>query len=395
MASLLGTIKFDKGMYSCICSCSLANKFNPLQLARFSSTTATFPNPNPENPNQDSFPANYLKTTYGFLPEKALLYSKYLNFDSPARPDSVTAFFKSHHFSDAQISNMVRKWPIVFRQVPESSFSPKILYLQSLGFSSSDIVKILVLEPSLLGRSLESQIIPCVDFLRSFLKSDRDVMFSILRYPRIFREKFLDTFVPNAEILRGAGVPDDHIASLLKISPRRLAVDPESFRVIVEEAKKLGLKPWKKIFIIGITVMRELSSASWREKINCYKRWGFSEDQILDAFRKYPRFMAVSEDKISRIMEFFVKEMGGNFSAIINRPSLMSLSFESNIVPRFAVYQFLLSKRLVKQDISLSQVLGCPQRLFLDRYVLRYAEEAPEILKVYQESLNPLKEIKE
>ncbi|KAL8487532.1 hypothetical protein ACS0TY_024005 [Phlomoides rotata] len=219
-------------------------------------------------------------------------------------------------------------------------------------------------------------------------------MFSIMRYPRIFREKLQDFFLPNAEILREAGVPDSHIASLLKISPRRLAIDPESFRATVEEAKKLGLKPCKKIFIIGLTVMRELSSTSWREKIDHYKRWGLSEDQVLTAFRKHPRFMAASKDKITRIMKFFINEMGGDLSALITRPSIMSLSFESNITPRFAVYQFLLSKRLVKQDISFSQMLSCPRRLFLDRYVLRYAEETPKLLKVYQESLSPLKETK-
>ncbi|KAI3469416.1 hypothetical protein Pfo_026079 [Paulownia fortunei] len=392
MLNLICKIQFHNGRFSCISSFSSAHKFFLLQLNQLSSSAANSPKHNSEDSNQDSFSATYLKNTLGFSPERALMYSKYLNFDSPKRPDSVIAFFKNHHFTDAQILLLVRKWPVVFKYLPETNFLPKLEFFQSLGFSSSDIVKILTLAPDLLGRSLEAQIIPCVDFLRSFFTSDKDVMFSIMRFPGIFVENLQDTLLPNVGILSEAGVPESHVAALLKISSRRIAIDPEIFRETVQEVQKLGLNPRKKIFIRGIIVMRELSCATWKEKIKLYKSWGWSEHQVLDAFRKHPRIMAASHDKISRIMDLFANKMACDFSVLLRRPQILSLGFEKTIAPRCAFYQVLLSKGLIKQDSSLAAMLECPQRLFLARYVLRFKEEAPELLKLYQETLSASKE---
>lgn len=363
---------------------SAANKFL-LQFTHFSSPAADALELNPKDSNPEPFSAVYLKNEHGVPPKRALMYSKYLKFDSPEKPLSVIAFLKNHHFNDSHISSLVKKWPLVFRYVPESNYLPKIEFLRDLGFSNSEIVKVLILQPNLLDRSVEDQMVPCVDFLRSFLHSDEDVVFSILRYPGILRENLHNTLLPNVATLREAGVPESHISALLRVSPRRIAVAPESFRLIVEEVLKLGFSPVTKAFITGLTVMRQLSSSSWKEKVEYYTRWGWSEHQVLDAFKKNPRIMAVSKDKISRILNFIINTMNCDVSVFTIRPGLLLLSFEERIVPRCDFFKVLLAKGLVKQHSSLGMMLVCPQRLFHKKYVERFEEKYPELSKLYEE----------
>ncbi|KAH6808744.1 hypothetical protein C2S51_026527 [Perilla frutescens var. frutescens] len=379
--------KFSHGRFSCATSLPSAINFSLLEFNHFSSSAANAAVTNSKDSNPEPFSAVYLKTECGFSPKKALIYSKYLKFDSLEKPLSVVAFLKAHHFTDSQISRLVEKWPLIFRFVPESGILPKIEFFRDLGFSSSEIVKILTLQPNLLERNLEGQMIPCVDFLRSFLHSDKDVVFSILRYPGIFRENLHNTLLPNVEVLRETGVPDSHIASLLRAAPRRIAVDPASFRATVDEVLKLGFSPLTKGFITGLIVMRQLSSSSWKEKIEYYKRWGWSEHQVRDAIRKNPRIMATSKDKIAKILDFLINRMACDISVLTTRPVIILLSFEERIAPRYAFYQVLLSKGLIKGS-SLGQMLICPQRLFFKKFVQRYEEKDPELLKLYEETFS-------
>ncbi|KAH6756207.1 hypothetical protein C2S53_004306 [Perilla frutescens var. hirtella] len=379
MFNLIRKFKFSHGRFSRATSLPSATKFY------FSSSAANAPETNSKDSNAEPFSAVYLKNEYGVSPKKALIYSKFLIFDSLEKPLSVVTFLKAHHFTESQITRVVQKWPLIFRCVPESSILPKIEFFRDLGFSSSEIVKILTLQPNLLVRNLEGQMIPCVDFLRSFLDSDKDVIFSILRYPGIFMEKLHHTLLPNVEILREAGVPESHIAALLRVAPRRIAVDPASFRSTVEEVLKLGFSHLRKNFITGLIVMRQLSSSSWKEKIEYYMRWGWSEQQVRDAIRKSPQIMSISKDKIAKILDFLINRMACDISVLTFKPGLMMLSFEETIAPRYAFYQVLLSKGLIKSS-RLVPMLSCPQRLFFKRFVQCYVEKDPELLKLYKET---------
>ncbi|XP_042004871.1 uncharacterized protein LOC121753695 [Salvia splendens] len=367
---------------------SLANFL--LQFNQFSSPPANALESNSVDSNSKPFSAFYLENKFNFPPKRALLYSKLLKFDSAEKPLSVIAFLKNHHFTDSEISRIVRKWPLVLRRTPSSNVLPKIEFFRDLGLSSSQLVKILTILPNVLDRSLESQIIPCVDFLRSFLGSDEDVVFSILRHPGILRENLQKTILPNVGILRDAGVPESHIVSLLRADPRRIALAPDTFRLAVQRILDLGFSPDTKGFITGLKVMRQLSNLSWKEKVRHYTRWGWSEDQVLVVIRKNPRIMSVSKNKITKILNFIINTMACDVSVFMARPAILGLSFERRIVPRCAFYQALLSKGLVKSS-SFGSLLVCSHSLFVEKYVKRFGEKDHEVLELYEEIFSKCK----
>ncbi|KAA8527475.1 hypothetical protein F0562_034810 [Nyssa sinensis] len=204
---------------------------------------------------------------------------------------------------------------------------------------------------------------------------------AIKRFAVVLLHDLPTCVAPNIGILREVGVPESNIVVLLTQQPRAFMTNTDNFKKIVEEVKKMGFDPLRVKFVIAIYALRAMSKSVWKKKMEVFKKWGLSEDEVLVAFGKHPWCMITSEDKIMRVMDFFVNKMGWDSSIVAKRPVLLSLSLEKRIIPRYLVYQVLLSKGLIKKDFNLVTMLVCPEKVFLKKkFQRRNGEE--QVLKV-------------
>ena len=344
---------------------------------RFLSTTS----------NQQSFTVSYLINKCGFSPESASWVSKYVHFESPEKPDSLIAFLKKHGFSKTQIENLIKRQPNLLVSDTEKTLLPKLEFLYSIGFSRPDLAKLLSNYPKLLRTSLEEQIIPSFNFLRNLFRSDDKTIKAIKRFSGILVYDFESSLLPNINILRGNGVPESNIVTLLNRQPRTFMVNPVRFREIVEEVKRMGIDSSRMKFVDATFALRSMSKSTLERKFDVYRRWGWSDQVILEAFQKRPSCMTVSEDKIMAIMDFLVNKMGFNSILVAKQPSILSRSLEKKIVPRALFAQELLSLGLIN-DFKLSVLFDTSEKVFLKMFVDRHVNKAPELLKIYEEKLN-------
>ncbi|RVX22168.1 Transcription termination factor MTERF8, chloroplastic [Vitis vinifera] len=271
---------------------------------------------------------------------------------------------------------------------PDKSLLPKLHFFYSKGASNPDVVKIIASCPVILKRSLENQIIPSFNFFKDFFQSEEMTMATVKRFSRVLIVNPHICVESNINALQESGVPKSNIAALLSLQPRAFMVRPNHFREILEEVKKMGFDPSKTRFPTAVQAMTGMSKSTWERKIDAYKRWGWSEEDIWLAFTKSPWCMIYSEDKIMATMDFFVNKMGRESSLIANRPFLIGLSLEKRIIPRYSVVQVLLSKGLIDKDISLVVLFESTEKMFLEKFVNGYKEEAPQLLNLYQEKVN-------
>ncbi|XP_059630176.1 uncharacterized protein LOC132273173 [Cornus florida] len=334
--------------------------------------------------NQHSFTFNYLVNSCGLSPEKAISASKTVNLKTPDKPDSVINFFKNHGFSITQISELIRKRPIVLIFDPNKTLLPKFDFFYSTGISSTDLVKTLSTNPTILTHSLNNQIIPSFNLLKNFFHSDDKLIAAFKRYPEVLCHNAI--IFPNIEILRQLGVPDSIIMALLTTQPRSLIIKADRLKEVVEDVKKMGFNPSKSQFVMAVRALTQMNKSTWKRKMEVYEKWGWSQEETILAFSKHPFCMTASEEKIMAVLNFCVNTMGWQSSVIAHRPKLMTLSLSKRIIPRCSVLQVLLSKGLIKKPISLQVLLESTERVFLHKFVTCY-EEAPRLLKLYQEKL--------
>ncbi|RZC78384.1 hypothetical protein C5167_003589 [Papaver somniferum] len=191
----------------------------------------------------------------------------------------------------------------------------------------------------------------------------------------------------NIELLRNQGVPQSNITKFLISQPRALTISTSKFKEIVEEIKDTGFNPYKTTYLLAIQVINGLSKSNRESRMDVYRRLGWSEEQILKAFRYHPLCMLTSEKKITSVMDYLVNQMGYSSSYIAQYPIIMCYSLEKRIIPRCSVYKILTSKGLVKKKIALSSLLPMPEKSFLEKFVIKFEVEAPEILKLYPDAV--------
>ncbi|KAF5462747.1 hypothetical protein F2P56_018730 [Juglans regia] len=341
-------------------------------------------------PDQQPFAVSYLINALGLSPEVAVSASRYVSFETPEKADSVINFFKSLAFSETQISNLVRRFPTVLLSDTNKTIFPKIEFLASKGISRRDLAKMLSRCPDLLKRSLEKQIIPSFDFFKDLLQSEDKTVQAIKRFPGLLVFDLETHVAPNINTLRENGVPECHILTLLKYQPRSLMVNPVRFREIIEEVNEIGFNPLRLKFSLAVCALCGLSKSTWESKVDVYKKWGWSEDEVFVAFKRHPWYMMASKDKIMGVMDFFVNKMSLEPSVVFKRPSLVSLSLEKRLIPRGLVVQVLFAKGLVKKDISMSSLFECPDETFLRKFVMPHKEEASELLKLFKVDIRSL-----
>ena len=94
--------------------------------------------------------------------------------------------------------------------------------------------------------------------------------------------------------------------------------------------------------------------------------------------------MMASENKIRKLMSFFVNKLNMTPSMISKHPNLLLLSLEKRIIPRCSVLHLLISKGLVKEETSIVNVFKMTEKEFVDKLVSKYQNEAPDVVNAHQ-----------
>ncbi|KAL2339055.1 hypothetical protein Fmac_013501 [Flemingia macrophylla] len=326
----------------------------------------------------ESFTISYLTASCGFSPEAALKASKRLRLQSPQKPDAVISFFRSHGFSHSQIHHIFGVAPDLMTCNPTKRLLPKFNFLSSKGASPDHIILIATKCPRILRYSLRNYIAPAFHLLRSFCPSDRKALAVLLACPNFIGDCRVTA---NVNTLQRAGLAPSSIRYLLSTRPSVLCSD---LKTVIHEVKLLGFDPSKLGFTVALLAKRAVSKSLWDAKVDAFRRWGWSEDEVLAAFRNQPSVMLRSMDKINGVLAFWMGRLGWDHSALVASPTLFSYSLEKRVIPRALVVQHLISRGLIKKGASLVTPFSMTDEAFLQKYVKCFEDETSTLLELYQ-----------
>ncbi|KDP40598.1 hypothetical protein JCGZ_24597 [Jatropha curcas] len=124
----------------------------------------------------------------------------------------------------------------------------------------------------------------------------------------------------------------------------------------VNAVKSLGFQPAATGFVHAVAVKLSMSNFTWKKKIELWKSVGWSEEEILSAFRKEPFCMACSEEKFKNVMDFYLNTMKLEPLTLIAYPKLLIYAVDKRLRPRYNVLKALESKKLIEGRKKMS---GC------------------------------------
>ncbi|KAJ4841648.1 hypothetical protein Tsubulata_034079 [Turnera subulata] len=333
--------------------------------------------------DQHSLTVSYLTNSCGLSVESAISASKLVNIRKTEKSDRVLKLLSAHGFTQSDIATLISKHPHLLSCRADTNLRPKIEFLQSLGLVGPDLPKFLFSHISIIRRSLK-QMVSVVSFLKSVLHTNENVILALKKLSCILAFDVHKTFRPNISTLRANRVPKLHIERLVMLWPESLTVNAGLFKEIIDEAKGMGFDPRSKSFPLAIHCISWVSKSKRERKLELLRSLGWSETALGSALTVQPMLMLCSEEKIRRIMHFFVNKVGLMPSNVAMYPNVFLLSLERNIIPRCSVVNLLLSKGLVKKNLCFLSVFNMGKARFEKKFVTAWKEDCPEVIKAYE-----------
>ncbi|KAG8377380.1 hypothetical protein BUALT_Bualt08G0027000 [Buddleja alternifolia] len=294
---------------------------------------------------------------------------------NPQKSDSVLSFFKHNGFSNTHLEKIVKYRPSLISANLDKFIKPKIKIFQDLGLSAHDIAHIIANDPSILYRSTDNRVIPSLAVLKGLLGSNEEVA-KLVRKSGWFLIKDLDkSMVPNIQFLKSCSVSMEQIIRSLYSFPRFLLHKPKIMRKCAEKVEEMGVKRSSKMFIHAVRVVGSMTNETWELKLQAFRDMGFSEDDILKAFRRAPLVFAVSEKKMKNVKEVLVSSGKYDMSCIINHPTSLICSTEKRYNPRLQVLGILESKNLITVWPRFTTFFNISDDKFFQKFVSPYLDE--------------------
>ncbi|KAK1696604.1 hypothetical protein QYE76_013427 [Lolium multiflorum] len=303
-----------------------------------------------------------------------------LRICSTDKADAVCALLRHYGFANADIIRTLRSAPSILIVDPERILRPKLDFLASLGLEPRKIAS----APFLLERSLDKRLVPSMQFLRGIIGSDDGLRLGFSRAPRALMADVDKNMRPVVETLRRYGLTDAAISKLLVIHMGMLMASPDRIREVFDELKEIGMCISDSRFLYCFRAMCSLKRGTWRRKLELFQSFGVSEGEVLQAFKTQPTIVLSADESIKRKVRFLLDELKLGMTDIMLHPVILGYSLDKCILPRCAVLTVLMREGKIQRDIKLLQALLGSSRIFSTRYVLRHANDVPDVVKAYE-----------
>ncbi|KAG1368828.1 transcription termination factor MTERF2, chloroplastic [Cocos nucifera] len=328
----------------------------------------------------------YLISSVGLSPEEALKASRILpaNLQSPENPDSVLRFLKETGLTPAHIKTLIFWHPRLLCANVRKTLAPRARVLESGGFGGQMLVQLLRSNPYALSLNA---VLPRLRFWRAFFGGDeRNLLRALKRNRTLINNDINRKITPIISLLRSYGLSDQDIATVMMRVNGFIFRKPDSMKALIEQTEELGFPRGSGMFVQGLSVVAMLKRETLKEKMELFKGFGWSEADLLAAVKKNPNILTLSGQNVRLKMKFLEGQVGCQQSYIKRRPSLLAYSMEKRLLPRHYVLQTLKSKKLIKKDRDLSPVMTMSEKQFVDKFILIYKEQVPNLHQIYTDA---------
>ena len=141
---------------------------------------------------------------------------------------------------------------------------------------------------------------------------------------------------------------------------------------------KLGLLNYPEWMI---KVDREIPCGSnmLQERLNCLLRLGFPFNVVCRMVRSRPKILSQNADSIQKKFDFLCSTTFNPLQSLTSFPHYFDCHLERRIKPRYKMYAWVKTNKLLKQECCLRSILEPSE----DRFVQKYVNCHPEGSKYF------------
>ncbi|KAJ4977388.1 hypothetical protein NE237_002494 [Protea cynaroides] len=263
--------------------------------------------------------------------------------------DTVSAeIFRKYGCNDSEISKMFISQPYL-RKANPGILQLKLNVLHDLGFTSSDVAKLIHCRPRLLSCRIDRGIDERIEFLKSFFGSRETLFKAIIRNPTLLKESLFDHLKRCAVIYEGFGITRKELVPLLISRPTIITRTKLDDDEKIEYIRRTGVSKDSKMYKYVVSLIAVSRIETIREKLANLAKFGFSDDELMGFVGRSPMVLTLSVDKVQRNMTFILGTMKLDASTVLHNPSLLYANLETVLKPRVLLAEKIKAMGLVPQ----------------------------------------------
>nr|GMD08816.1 transcription termination factor MTERF5, chloroplastic-like [Ipomoea batatas] len=335
----------------------------------------------------DHFLVNYLTDSLNFSRDDAIsAAAKVSQFKSQTKPAIVVKYLQQIGMEPTHIRAAVSRFPKLLFSDPEKTLNPKIQCLQELGMSGPNLVSFITRDASFLSRGLETHLRPALHFLKEAAGSNHNALKALKRSGWLLSYGSYKTMEENVQVLRNLGFPDEKIQQFVMARPSYLTNKSGWIvKILNRVEKEFGIPRSAPMFYSGVFVATALSKSTVDRKLEILRSFGWSNSEISTMVQKQPHSLTVSEDRLKRVLNFLMKELGYSSHYLAFRPMFLMSSLEKKTIPRSQVLKILKENQL--RACSLFTAISLTESKFSNDYLLPHKDKLPEMYQRYITSM--------
>lgn len=181
--------------------------------------------------------------------------------------------------------------------------------------------------------------------------------------------------MPNVEMLKSCDIPMKIIRRFIYLRPRCFLIKPCVMRKSIDRAIEIGVSRDSAPFITAVDAFAWMSEEMWEVKVQAFRDLGFSDNDILEIFRKQPLALLLSAEKAKSVVELLLATKKYDISDIVSNPATLGYSIERRLGPRLHILGVLESRNLIQEWPSIASLCQYKNDKFFDRFVRPYVDE--------------------
>ncbi|EEF29446.1 conserved hypothetical protein [Ricinus communis] len=331
---------------------------------------------------------HYLLKSLKFSETQAFTISnRFSHIKSTEKPQSVHYFLKNLGLSNSHIQSAIHGAPQILFANVDKCLKPKVKLFQDLGLVGYDLGKFISKNSTLLTASLDKKLSPRVEILKRLLLNDennKDLVKVLTRCNWIISKNPKSRLLSNVAFLESCGIVGSQLSMLLRRQPRLFIMQESALRDLVSQVLNMGFSVNSRMLVYALYTVSCMSHETFGKKIEILKKFGFSEYECTEMFRKQPGLLRSSEKKLKLGLDFFINTIKFKREVLVYRPTCLMLSMEERVIPRYKVLEIMKLKKLLKKQPSFINVLNLTEEEFVQKFIASFPDDAEELLVAYR-----------
>ncbi|KAM0837643.1 hypothetical protein ACQ4PT_061501 [Festuca glaucescens] len=260
---------------------------------------------------------------------------------SPTKPDAVRVFLFGLGLSAADVGAIILRDPLLLCASVDTTLATNVLGLTELGLSHSEIARLFSVVPySFRCRSIVSNLPYYLSFFGSY-----EILLRVLKRTskNIFSSNLERVVKPNVALLRECARARHALHAVATLNEEKIAAKVEYLKNTL--------------------------------------RWSDAEVGI--AMSKLPSVLLKSKESLQLKSNFLINEAWLEPGYIAHRPTMLCLSLEGRLKPRYYAVKFLKENRLLDRGRDYYYAVQLAEKVFVERFICPHNEAAPHLAEDY------------